>query len=186
MSTRIPIGAAVSPTHLECFVFNTPKPPPKENLMLVTPTTINFFDRLESYAGWIGVGVEGGGTLSHGEIISFVPTGHLEVRSYEAGSIISATVTASVSGFQPAEDEANIVALDMATVRLENQVFPGIGGEQPCLILRAKFGALNCTFLGITYQINILSRISPLDFDSNTENDVSRTITAISPGKLPG
>lgn len=120
---------------------------------------------LETYTGWVQSNIAFMGHLEHFTVKSFLPIRQNTVRFYqttesgEPGSIIDTTVVASPGAMAPAEDEANVFAVDAATVALEPQTFGGIEGNPLCLVLNARLGLLNTTMYNYTYSVNVLTRL---------------------------
>lgn len=154
MARRVPIRDVILPRHLSVG----------GGLSTTVPTQggelETFAARMEVYTGWVGVGFQvGGGSTSREEASTFLPVGQNKVKSYAEGSLLDVTVTASPAVFADVEDEAAVVGIDGApAVRLEPQTFPGVGGDQFCLVLRVALAALNATLHTFTYQVTVLTQ----------------------------
>ncbi|GAA3141875.1 hypothetical protein [Streptomyces echinatus] len=123
--------------------------------------------RLETYTGWIGVMMEGGSILEHNRLKAYLPveTGKsvrfypdVPVGSKQNGAIVNTTVMAALGAVAEAEEEANIFAVDTASVALEHQHLTGIEGAPQCLILTAEIGLLRSTIYNFSYAVNVLTR----------------------------
>lgn len=120
---------------------------------------------LETYTGWVQCGIGQVDQLSHFMVKSYLPLAGNFVRFYQTtesdkpGSIIATTVVASPGAMAPSEDEANVFAVDAASVAPEPQT--GIDGKPLCLILSAKLGLLNTTMYNYTYSVNVLTKHDP-------------------------
>jgi hypothetical protein len=117
----------------------------------------------EIYTGWVQCDIGIVTPTTHFVFKSFLPTAPDTVRFYpttdatKPGGIVDTAVVASPGGMGPREDEANIFAVDKAGVVLEEQTFPGIGGEQLCLILHTTVGLLNCHMWHYAYWVQVLT-----------------------------
>lgn len=143
MSMHLEIKSVDSSRDLEAFVFSDAA---KTNTV-----------RMEVYTGWIAFTFSAGGSLGAEEIVSFVPIKTNVVRRYQPNDLITSTLTATLSAVADDDDESNLFALDRATVKLEPQVFGGVGGSPSCLVLRARVSALNGQLHRIAYQVTTLT-----------------------------
>ncbi|MFF7052181.1 hypothetical protein ACFY94_27905 [Streptomyces griseorubiginosus] len=122
---------------------------------------------LEIYTGWVQCEIGFKQPTTHFTMKSYLPVAPGKVRFYQTkesgkpGSIVNTTVAASPGAMAPDEDEANVFAVDDASVRLESQTFGGIAGNPLCLVLNAKLGLLNCWMFNYTYSVNVLTRHDP-------------------------
>lgn len=73
-------------------------------------------------------------------------------------AIISTTITAAPSIVADDDDEANVAAVEDASIDLAKQSLPGVAGMPKCLVLRAKLALLNVVIHAITYQVTVLTR----------------------------
>jgi hypothetical protein len=143
MAVHIPIGDVNLPKHLATFVFTDPG--------------MRDQAKMEVYTGWVGVNFSPGGTtVSREEFVSFVPIRDLTIQPYMEDDLLDYTVTVALSAVATVEDEANVAAVDRASVQIESQT--GIGGIVNCLVLRVRLAALHVTLHGIAYQVTVLMR----------------------------
>jgi hypothetical protein len=142
MPIQVPVKDIVLPRRVDAFVFND------------RTTTVR--SKMEVYTGWVRFewyrGDEG---VGHEEVVSFVPFAPQFVQPYR-NEPLEIAVTAAPSAFADDDDEANVVAVDDASVALESQTFEGVAGPQFVLVLRATIGALSARILGFTYQVTVL------------------------------
>lgn len=143
---RVPLKNIVRPTHLSVFAFSS--------------FGSNARVRMDVFSGWLGVNFRGdGGSVHRDDCKSFLVTASKDVFTLGTeAELIAATVTVTPSSVADDDDEANVAAVDSASVRLEKQAFPAISGNPLCLVLRAKLAALNVTLHGVTYQVVVLSK----------------------------
>jgi hypothetical protein len=79
------------------------------------------------------------------------------IQPYQADDLLAVNVTAAPSSVAD-DDEANVAAVDFASVALESQSLPSVGGTPHCLVLRATVAALNATVHAFTYQVTVLTK----------------------------
>jgi hypothetical protein len=116
---------------------------------------------MEVYTGWLRLnGYHPTDQLDQETFVSFLCPGKNLVQPYK-GNLIDFTLTAAPSSVATDEDEANIFAVDSATLELVTQKFPGVAGTLRCLQLKAHLGALNTRIDAITYQATVLSSAAP-------------------------
>ncbi|MFD6108224.1 hypothetical protein ACFWFQ_36850, partial [Nocardia salmonicida] len=133
---------------------------------------------LETYTGWVQSNIAFLGHLEHFTVKSFLPIAQNMVKFYQTtesdkpGSIIKTTVVASPGAMAPVEDEANVFAVDAATVALEPQTFGGIEGNPLCLVLNARLGLLNTTMHNYTYSVNVLTKPGPQPTSREIPTDI--------------
>ena len=165
------ISNVIEPKRILCFV----------SAQTIDPTT-NLPSgeekrKLEVYTGWLRLGDDGwnaGGRVGGGTFVSFLCPEKNFVQPYKDDiGDIEWTVTAAPSSVSPKEDEANLFAVDLATVELKNQAFPGIPADQSkrCLLLKAHLGGMNTTINAITYQVTVLSSAAQKDQVQKLEVD---------------
>jgi hypothetical protein len=140
LPTNVPAGDVTSPQHLAVYVF--------------TDRTTNKRAKMEVYTGWVGVHFDG----LRQEFASFVLVQPGLIQPYQADDLLDVTVTAAPSSVADDDDEANVAAVDFASVALEPQSFPSVGGTPHCLVLRATVAALNATVHAFTYQVTVLTK----------------------------
>ena len=143
---KVPVGNVEAPRHLSAFVSRD--------------LAGNNRARMDVFTGWVGVNFRGdGGAVHRDNFESFLLTDSKAVHTFTSeNDILDVTVTVAPSSVADDDDEANVAAVDTASVRLEPQVFGGIAGTPLCLILRGKVAALNATVHAVTYQVTVLSR----------------------------
>ena|SRR5215211_766023 len=153
MATHVSIKDVKSPQHLEAFVIaDVSKFPSRESLA-----------KMEVYTGWVIVGHQSGSGIVREEFVSFLPFDTaLHVQQYNPGDVLDFTVTAAPSSVTDQEEE-HVTAVDSARVRLEPQVFPGVGGNPNCLVLRAAVAGLRSTVNLITYQVTVLTKLASIN-----------------------
>ena len=146
MPLFVPIKSVVRPTHLEAFVFRN--------------RTSNDRVKMEVYAGWVTFTFDGDDDppIDRDTLVTFLPVAPNTVRTFrDQSDLIDVTVTAAVSAAADYDDEANVEAVDFATVRLEPQVFGGVSGQPLCLVLRVRLAALAAKLHGVAYQVTVLT-----------------------------
>ena len=158
MAISVKVKDVVLPRHLAAFPF-------------IDRTSTDRV-KMEVYTGWVGVNHTGGGSLQRTEAVTFVLLSKNLVQPYQQEKdLLEVTVTATPSSVADDDDEANVAAVDKASVKLEPQTFPGVGGSPLCLVLRATVAALNATVHAITYQVTVLTTgredLDPIPLDPN-------------------
>ena len=158
MVIHVPTKSVVLPRHLAAYVF--------------ADRDTNNRVKMEIYTGWVAVnfyvGDEG---VRRAEVATFVLLDNQLIQPYLDEDLLDVTVTAAPSSVADDDDEANVAAVDDASVELEPQSFPGVGGNPQCLILRATVAACNATVHAFTYQVTVLTRsredLDPLKIGPN-------------------
>ena len=87
------------------------------------------------------------------------------MQPYDENDLLAVTVTAAPSSVGDDDDEANVAAVDKASVQLEPQTFPGVGGTKFCLVLRATVAAHHAEVIAFTYQVTVLTKVHDRDQD---------------------
>jgi hypothetical protein len=134
----------------------------------------DFSVKMEVYTGWVVPNFFAGSNVAHQQARTFLPINNSRrITIYQRGSLVEWTATVSPATVQPEEDEATIFAVDGApSVALEPQAFPGIGGDQFCLVLRVDLVGLNIALHRITYQVTVLTKVGTVeDFHVPDRND---------------
>ncbi len=162
MAINVPIKNVLQPQHLDFFASTS----------LGAATSV----KIEVFTGIIACNFTGDdGTVHRTNVVSFVPIGPNEIRPYNDGDILDTTIICTTSSVADDDDEANVAAVDRASVKLEPQVFGGISGSPLCLILRATVAALSATVHAITYQVTVKSRgretLNPITLDPDVSPD---------------
>jgi hypothetical protein len=158
MAINVPVKNITLPQHLAAFLF--------------TDRTTNNRTKMEVYTGWVGVNFYGGdGSVHREQAVSFVLLDNLVIQPYKEDDLLDVTVTVAPSAVADDDDEANVAAVDDASVQIEPQTFAGVGGTVHCLVLRTTVAALNATLHEITYQGTVLTKsredLQPLQLDPN-------------------
>jgi hypothetical protein len=111
---------------------------------------------MEVYTGWVEHGFRTT-DLHEEEVRTFLPFAPMKIMSYEAESdLLDVTVTAAPTLIQPGPTQPVLFGLLEASVKLEPQLFLGVGGEQLCLVLRVDLVGINVQILRITYQVTMM------------------------------
>lgn len=151
MAIHVEVQDIVSPRHLTALV-SVPGTPPNP------PSPAN----MEVYTGWVTVNHNAGGATVPEEALSFVMLDTQFIQPYNIGEILDITVMVAPSSVADDDDEANVAAVNRASVVLEPQTFGGVAGNPNCLVLRARLGAHHANVISITYQVTVLARMSQL------------------------
>ncbi len=139
-------------------------------MLIKQPGNVDF----EVYTGWVNFNFSPQDSTKQAEVVSFLMLNSTRIRTYlRRESLLDFTVTASPSDFQPEEDEANVIAVTNAGIRLEPQSFAGVAGSPLCLVLRTRINCLNNTFSGITYQVTLLAEHTERERDLSLAPDAA-------------
>src|SRR5262249_45577561 len=148
---KVPIGQIVYPNRIVVYVAARDKTLFDPNIDF--PPSTEKKVKMEIYTGWIGVNWDkhpDTGGIATDDWVSFLCPGNQLVQRYQ-DDLLGSTVTAAPSDLAPYEDEANLFAVDSATVTLRQQ---GESGRYLCL--EVKLRALNTHIRAITYQATVL------------------------------
>ena len=128
--TYLPFVNVFSHNHLAAFVFGTKTPvtrikdpnDPHQVIRVVPDIAAANLVRLEVYTGWIVTNFAiNSGTVKREEFVSFLPIGPDIIHAYHKDDLIDSTVMVTTSSVADDDDEANVAAVDKASVALEHQ-----------------------------------------------------------------
>jgi hypothetical protein len=147
--SRLTLQQVNDPTHLS-FIGIEPGVPPAQDTSIA----------IEIYAGNIAVQFENNdGMIVPRNDTCLIPIDKTTLVSYplsdQDSKLVEITTCVSIANFTTAEDEANLVAVNSAFVKLERQSFPGVSGSPLCLVLHVHLAVLNSNIRSIAYNIAV-------------------------------
>jgi hypothetical protein len=148
--TKLSLKEVKEPTHIQFVVVNPGMPhgdPPIPAQAFL----------IEVYAGNIAVQYEDNSrTIDHRHDTCFIPINNSTVQAYSETEI-ETTTCVSIANFTTAEEQANLVAVDRAVVKLEPQSIGGVAGTPMCLVLHVDLAVLNSNLRSIAYNVTVKS-----------------------------
>ena len=95
----------------------------------------------------------------------FLPIEGSTLQFYNHSTILESAVMVAPTGIAGDDDEANYCVVEDYGVVLENESFPGIGGNPLCLSLLFSIAILNGNLQRVSYNVTVKMKgpISPND-----------------------
>ena len=156
---RVSLAHIVQPTHLTVFATSVPG---------ATSLPGNEKVRLDIFSGWLNVNFSvGGGTVHRDTCRAFLVNEKKHIFKFvEEADLLDVTVCMTPSSVGDDDDEANVAAVDSATVLVQPQTLPGIGGQQACPILQGRLAALSANIIAVAYHVVLLSKPTDIPEDA--------------------